>query len=74
MQSLLRAAATRPRSYQLQGLRTPSVNVAGVQRNALIQVKSFALNSALWCNNDNFPEGEVGPGNRREQTDACIWN
>jgi hypothetical protein len=74
MQTLLRATAARPCYCQLQGLRTPCVNVAGVQRNGLIQVKSFALNSALWCNNDNFPEGEVGPGNRREQKDACILN
>ena len=57
-----------------QGLHTLADVVAGVQRNALNRVKSFALNSSLWCNNDNFPEGEVGPGNRREHKGASILN
>jgi hypothetical protein len=50
----------------------PYTVVAGVQRNGPKWAKSFALNSALWCNNNNFPDGEVGPGNRREHRDASI--
>ena len=62
------------RACQKQCFHTPYTNVAGVQRNGLKRVKSFALSSALWCNNSNFPDGEVGPGNRREHKGASILN
>lgn len=60
------------RVCQLQGFHTPYTDVAGVQRNGLKRPKSFALSSALWCNTNNFPDGEVGPGNRWDHSDASI--